>query len=64
LELYNKARYERGVTIKYASENVGEEQVKRSKGKLEELCPGASIPEDMAKYLWTEDVIATCQSLL
>jgi salicylate hydroxylase len=64
LELYNKARYERGVTIKYASENVGEEQVKRSKGKLEELCPGASIPEDMAKYLWTEDVIARCQSLL
>jgi salicylate hydroxylase len=64
LVLYNKARYERGVTIKYASENVGQEQVERSKRKLEELIPGATIPEDMPKYLWTEDVIARCQSLV
>ena len=64
LALYNKVRYERGVTIKYASENVSEEQVKISKRKLEELCPGASIPEDMAKYLWTEDVISRCRLLL
>jgi hypothetical protein len=43
---------------------VGQEQVERSKRKLEELIPGATIPEDMPKYLWTEDVIARCQSLV
>ena len=64
LEMYNQVRYERGVTIKYASENVGKEQIERSKAKLDELCPGATIPEDMASYLWTEDVVARCQSLL
>lgn len=64
LKMYNEARYERGVTIKYASENVGKEQIERSKSKLEDLCPGVSIPDDMAKYLWIEDVIARCRSML
>lgn len=58
LELYHRLRYERGVVLKYASDAIEPSSTKEAARMIDILCPGARIPEDIIKYMWTADPIA------
>lgn len=66
LQLYNKLRYERGVTLKFLSEVgvlAGVDPDERLE-KLRKYVPTGQLPEDADKFIWLYDPIKTPQDAL
>lgn len=68
LDLYNKTRYARSATVKFASEMValgqGKDAVDRLEKLLQEKVPGATFPPDMDAYTWPFDAIKNAKEML
>ncbi|KAK5059695.1 hypothetical protein LTR84_009578 [Exophiala bonariae] len=63
LELYNKARYARAVTVMYMSK-VNEERRREMMPDLKRFVPDAQFPEHFIKYCWSSFATADAQHLL
>lgn len=63
LEMYEKVRYDRAVTVMMLS-RVDNEERSSALSQLKKYVPKAELPKSMPQFLWTSDPVAQAQRLL